>query len=526
MGQLQSVSHSASRVASASTQARESGCIHQFIEQQAARRPENIAVTFEDRNLSYRELNQKANQLAHFLRKRGVGPESVVGLGIPRSDDLLVGLLAIWKAGAAYVPLDADAPKERLKYTLKDSQAKLVLSHQALENLWDETAPERILVDQDWSSISRESKENPPCLAQSHHWAQLLYTSGSTGQPKGVQILHRGLVNFMEYFKVEPGIREDDTVAATTTPSFDTSGVELFIPLTAGARIVMFSADTLKSLKKYFALIESGGVTILQGTPTSMRWFVEFGWNGGKNLKIISGGEELKRDLADELLPRCKELWNIYGPTEGTIWVTLCRVPPGPGPVPIGHPISRTQIYLLGPDRKPVPDGEEGEIYVGGAGVARGYYNRPEITAERFLPDPFSNEPNAKMYRTGDLARMMPSGELEFRGRVDHQIKINGMRIEPGEIEATISQFDGVRHSVVIAREDTPGEKRLVGYVVMRDGAQLETQQLRQFLLDRLPRTMVPLAFVTLPALPTLPNGKLNRNALPPPGLPSGKTQA
>ena len=507
----------------ATPEANDSVCIHQFVEEQARKTPAKIAVVFEDRELTYADLNRRANQIAHFLRKRGVGAESVIGLGLARSESLIVALLAIWKAGAAYVPLESKLPRERLHYTIADSQPELVLTEESLRSLWEGLGQELIFIDTDRKEISRESDQDPKSITNGDNLAQLLYTSGSTGRPKGVEILHRGLVNFMHWLRVEPGMKETDTVIATTVMTFDTSAVELFMPLTVGARIVMMLGREMMGTRAFFDFLEQYGATVIQGTPTALQWFEEFGWQGKKDLKIISGGEALSRDVAEKLLPKCGELWNIYGPTETTIWSTLTRVHSGAGPVPIGHPICNTQIFLLDSNLQPVPDGQEGEIWIGGTGVARGYRNRSDETASRFVKNPFSNGQDQRMYRTGDLGRVSPSGEFEYCGRIDHQIKINGERIEPGEIEFAIKQFPGVRQALVVAREDVPGEKRLVAYVTMQDGHPLESQSLRRFLLERLPASLVPSQFVALPAFPMLLNGKIDRNALPKPGLPSGK---
>lgn len=502
------------------TKAREqTRCFHELIEQQAARTPNRVAVEFEGKGLTYRELNERANRLACYLRKRGVHAESVVGLGTKRNNNMIVALLGIWKAGGAYVPLEHILPKERLRYTIEDSQCALVITEESLRGVWDGLTTKLVFMDSDWDQIELQSSENPRCISNADNMAQLLYTSGSTGRPKGVEVLHRGLVNFLEWLKIEPGITSNDTVVATTTSSFDTSGVELFMPLGVGARIVMLSHESTLGTRSLTEAIRQRGVTVMQGTPTLLRWFLEYGWSGKSDLKIISGGEALSRELAEKLLPVCGELWNIYGPTETTIWSTLTRVTSGRGPVSIGHAICNTQIHLLDSNLQLVADGEEGEICIGGAGLSRGYHNRPEETAKRFITHPEVG----RLYRTGDLGRRMANGEFEYLGRLDHQIKICGERIEPGEIEAAIMRFPQVRQALVVAREDTPGEKHLVGYVVMQDGAGLRTQELRRFLFNELPKSLVPPNFVALPQFPLLVNGKIDRNALPKPELPTGK---
>lgn len=498
------------------------GCVHEFIERQAERTPGKVALKFENRELTYREMDERANQIAHYLRKKGVAPENAVALAFERSLELIVGLLAIWKAGAAYVPIDPEFPLERVAYTLADSCPKILLTHQTMRHLFDPQTPPIVDLDRDAAAIAAEPRTNPPHTATAENLAQILYTSGSTGKPKGVEITHRGLVNFMQWLWEKPAIGAHDVVAATTTPAFDTSGVELFMPLTMGSRILIIGRATIQTPRSYFKLLEDECVTVSQGTPTALRWFTEYGWPGKRDMKIISGGEELKRDLADQLIPKCAELWNIYGPTEGTIWVTIGRIQAGRGPVPLGEPIQNTQIHILDADLKPVAIGNEGEVYIAGACVARGYLERPAMTAQRFLTIPIGGK-NVRMYKTGDLARYTPSGVLEFLGRADHQIKINGARIEPGEIEAAILEFPGARQALVVAREDVPGEKRLVAYVVMSDGAQFNSGELRKLLAAKLPRYAVPASIVALSDFPKLINGKINREALPRPGLPAGK---
>jgi amino acid adenylation domain-containing protein len=496
-------------------------CLPQLIQEQAERAPERVAVTCGNAHLTYAALNARANKLAHYLRRKGVGPEVRVGLGLERSLELVFGILAVWKAGGAYVPVDPDFPRERLNYMMQDSGASVVLTRRYLRDLWGAAQGEVVDLDHDWPKIERESWDNPRLSAKGENLAQVLYTSGSAGKPKGVEITHGSLLNFLESLQERPGISERDVVAATTTACFDTSGVELFMPLTAGARIVLVDRNTTP--REFFKLIGDESVTVTQGTPTILRLYVECGWRGKGDLKIISGGEELKRDLAEKLISICAELWNIYGPTEATIWATIECVQRGRGLVPIGQPIANTQIHILGKDLKPVPPGVTGELYIGGAGLARGYVNRPELTAERFIVNPLPERPGSRIYRTGDLARYLRSGTIEFLGRADHQIKINGARIEPGEIESAILEFPQVRQAVVVAREDAPGEKRLVAYVIMRGGTEPRSAEMRTSLANKLPRTMIPSAFVALPAFPQTPNGKINREALPRPELQAGR---
>lgn len=496
-------------------------CVHEYIEEQAAQHPERAAVSFAGHKLSYGELNARANQLAHHLQMRGVVPETIVALGTRRSDDLLVALVAIWKAGGAYVPLDLAFPRERLRYTVENAGARLLITHQALVPLWADFPVDTVLIDRDWASISRQPSTNLQPSADADSLAQLLYTSGSTGHPKGVELCHRGLANFVEHMKIEPGMAPVDRVLASTSVGSDTSGVELFTPLAIGAEIIMLADGQGQGTKEYLRFVEQQDITILQGTPTALRWFTEFGWSGKPDMKIISGGEALSRELAEKLIPLCSELWNIYGPTETTIWSTLTRVEHGQGPVPIGHAISNTQIYLLNSELQPVHADDPGEVCIGGVGVARGYRNMPEATAERFADFPGAG---ARIYRTGDLGKRLPSGDYGFLGRLDHQIKVNGLRIEPEEVEAAIVSYPGVRQCLVMGREDESGDQRVVAYVVMNEGVALNTRGLREHLLRTLLPPMIPTHFVVIPSMPRLISGKVDRSKLPDPRAATGKT--
>jgi amino acid adenylation domain-containing protein len=492
-------------------------CIHELFETQVQGTPDAVAVVSGDQMLSYAGLNVRANQLAHHLQALGVGPEVLVGICVERSLELMVGLLGVLKAGGAYVPLDPMYPKGRLALVLEDAQSPLLLTQSHLLEELPRHQARVVCLDADWEAISRMPHTTPPRVVTADSLAYTIYTSGSTGKPKGVQILHRAVVNFVNAMAQRPGLTKEAILLAVTTPSFDIAVLELFLPLTVGARVELVSravaADGIRLMKR----LAASHATVMQATPATWQLLLEAGWQGEERLEIFCGGEALPRTLANQLLERGVSLWNLYGPTETTVWSTIYKVTWGKGPVPIGRPIGNTQTYLLDAHLQPVPAGVPGELHIGGVGLARGYLNRPELTAEAFIPNPFSARPGARLYRTGDMACCMPGGNIEFLGRLDHQVKIRGFRIEQQEIEAVLRQYTGVRETVVLAWEDEPGDKRLVAYIVPNDGQKPMVSALRRFLREKLPEYMVPSAFVTLEALPLMPNGKVDRRALPAP---------
>jgi amino acid adenylation domain-containing protein len=492
-------------------------CIHEPFEAQVVRTPTAIAVVFEGQQLTYRQLNGRANQLARSLRKLGVGPEVLVGVFMERSLEMVVAVLGVLKAGAAYVPLDPSYPKERLAFMLEDAGISVLLTQQRLVEGLPQHDAKVICLDSAWEMIARESEANPVNSARPENLAYMMYTSGSTGKPKGVQVLHEAVVNFLNSMRQQPGLTEQDILVAVTTLSFDIAGLELFLPLSVGARVVLVNSQVAADGFQLAEVLKNSGATAMQATPATWRLLVDAGWQTQNHFKVLSGGESLPRDVADYLLDQASSVWNMYGPTETTIWSATHRVESGGGVIPVGRPINNTQIYILGPYFNPVPVGVPGELYIGGIGLARGYKNHPELVAEKFVPNPFSDEPGARLYKTGDRARYLSDGTIEFLGRMDNQVKIRGFRSELGEIEAVLSQNPAVRDAVVIAREDTPGDKRLVAYVVSSQAQIPATSDLREFLKESLPEYMVPSAFVMLDALPLTPNGKVDRHALPPP---------
>ncbi|MCG3148783.1 MAG: D-alanine--poly(phosphoribitol) ligase subunit 1 [Verrucomicrobiae bacterium] len=484
-------------------------CLQHLIEQQVARTPAAVALVAPNGQLTYRQLDDEANRRAEQLRDLGVGPGRLVGVYVDRSVEMVVGLLAILKAGGAYLPLDPNFPADRLAFMVADAQPVVLLTQKKLAGSLPAHQSQVVVLDEPMPEISARTDRPQPTATD---LAYVLYTSGSTGKPKGVQIPHQAVVNFMLSMAREPGMTERDVLVAVTTLSFDIAGLELYLPLTVGGRVVLASRETAADGARLAALLASSGATVMQATPITWRLLFEAGWPGGSQLRVFCGGEAFPRDLATRLLATGAEVWNLYGPTETTIWSTVYRVAPGEGAIPIGWPIDNTQCLIFDDKMQPVTAGEPGELLIGGLGVARGYLNRPELTAEKFV---VIN--GARLYRTGDLARIRPDGLIECLGRIDHQVKIRGFRIELGEIETVLAQHSLVKEAVVVAREDAPGEKRLVAYLATAAPAEIDQDQLRVLLRSQLPEYMVPAAFCTLAQLPRTPNGKIDRKALPAP---------
>ena len=468
-------------------------CIHQLFEERVEKTPGAVAAVFEDRQLTYRELNQRANQLARYLQGLGVGPEVLVGLCVERSLEMVAAMLGILKAGGAYVPLDPAYPKERLDFMKEDAALSIVVTQEKLKSGLTAPSLKLVSLDNDWEQISQQSRENPESKVSSENLAYVIYTSGSTGKPKGVQIAHSSVVNLLHSIATSPKISDRDTTIAVTTISFDVSVPEIYGPLTVGGRVVVASREATKDPAKLIELLTKQQPTLMSATPATWRMLLDAGFGcrrhereGNKKLKIISTGESLSRELAEELLKKCDSLWNLYGPTEITVWATACQVKAGEATIAIGRPIANAQIYILDRDLQPVPIGEPGELHVGGAGLARGYLNRAELTAEKFIPNPFSretnsSEPDSRLYKTGDKARYREDGNIECLGRIDNQVKIRGYRIELGEIEATLNQHPEVKQTVVVAREDIPNQKRLVAYLVAGSASEDAAKQTEQW---------------------------------------------
>ncbi len=502
--------------ATVSTYPRDS-TVHELIELQAKTTPQAIAAQFLDQTLSYEALDRRANQLANLLRGRMTGPErsgKLVGVAVERSLDMLVAMIAVLKAGCAYVPLDPMHPAARLRYILGEAEvAALICDGGDSANLAPTGVP---VIDMSSSvaAIDAASNAAPSGTATADSLAYVIYTSGSTGKPKGVEIPHRAVVNLLCTMAQTPGLSADDVLVAVTTISFDIAGLELFLPLIVGGKVVIAERETVADGFKLLKQIETVGATAMQATPAGWRLLLEAGFRAPEKFKMLCGGEALPRELANRLLDGAGQLWNMYGPTETTIWSSCTRVAAGNAAITVGGPIGNTQFYVLDHHDQPVPIGVPGQLHIGGDGVARGYYKRPDLTAEKFIANPFVP---GRMYRTGDLARWLPDGGLQVVGRIDHQVKLRGFRIELGEIESVLVKKAQLSTAAVILREDMPGTPRLVAYYVESPGNARTPEVLRECLTEDMPEYMIPSAWVRLEKLPISPNGKLDRAALPKP---------
>ncbi|MEM1393821.1 MAG: amino acid adenylation domain-containing protein [Cyanobacteria bacterium P01_H01_bin.150] len=493
-------------------------CIHELFEAQVEKTPLSVAVVFEDQQLTYLELNSKANQLAHHLRSLGVKPEVLVGICVERSLDMVIGLLAILKAGGAYVPLDPNYPQERLAYMLEDSQPSLLLTQQYLLESLPSHQAQVICIDSEWEQIVSESTENPASNTTIDNLAYIIYTSGSTGKPKGAMLPHRAICNHMFWMQSKFPLTQTDKVLQKTPFSFDASVWEFYAPLLVGAQLIMAQPRGHQDSDYLVQTIIKQHITIVQLVPSLLQILLAHdGIENCQSIKrVFCGGEPIPIVLREYFFAKLNaQLHNLYGPTETCIDVIswTCNRGINQQVVPIGRPIDNIQIYLLDKYLNPVPIGVTGEVYIGGVGVARCYLNRPDLSAEKFIPNPFSTEAT-RLYKTGDLARYLPSGDIEYIGRIDNQVKVRGFRIELGEIEAVVSEHPAVREAVVLVREDSLDFQRIVAYVVPQKEQTLVISELRSFLESKLPNYMLPAAFVTLEALPLTPNGKVDRKAL------------
>jgi len=486
-------------------------CIHQLFEEQVKRTPDAIAVVFEGEQLTYLELNEKANQLAHYLQELGVGPEVLVGICLERSIEMIVGLLGVLKAGGAYVPLDPAYPLERLGFMLEDSSAPVLLTQSKLVETLPPHSARVVCLDSDWEEIAFCGKENPSSGVKPDNLAYVIYTSGSTGKPKGVLLAHSGICNLaistIQLFDVQPKSR----ILQFASFSFDVSVGEVVMALVSGATLVLAQRSSLIPGSALIELCKSCAITTVALPPTVLAVLPAEEFPALQT--IIATGEACSTNIVARWAPG-RRFFNAYGPTEATVWATVALCSDGSQKPPIGRSIANTKIYILDAQNQPVPIGVPGELHIGGVGLARGYLNRPDLTDEKFIPNPFSDSPSEHLYKTGDLARYLPDGNIEFFSRIDNQVKIRGFRIEQGEIEAILRQHPAVLEAVVVVSQDVTGHKYLVAYIVPKNSKVISRSDLRGFLFEKLPDYMIPGVFIMRDALPLTPNGKVDRKSL------------
>ena len=497
--------------------------LHECFEAQVKRTPDSIAVTFNHTNMTYEALDRSSNQISQWLQSHGVRPEVVVGIYMERSLELIIGLLGILKAGGAYLPLDPTYPTERIQLLVEDSKASVLMVSQDFMAQLPKFSGSVLCMEKGLREF--KAQDFPPSINEltSENLAYVVYTSGSTGNPKGVQISHRSVMNFLGSMNQKPSLSADDHLLSVTTLSFDISVLELFLPLINGAHLILANRDVATDGNRLLELMNEVQVTVMQATPASWHMLLQAGWAGSSGLNVLSGGEALPKELADELRLKNSEVWNLYGPTEATVWALFHQVQSSESPVPIGRPVANTKIYILDAQLQPVPVGWPGELYIEGPGLARGYLHKQDLTADRFIPNPFSNNFGSRLYKTGDFARYNPDKTVRYLGRRDHQVKVRGYRIELQEIEAQLSTHPLVRQVYVLVQKDE-GEKgafrftsntHLVAYVVAQTNEPFNINELREYLLRKVPEYMVPTAFILLTSLPLLSNGKVNQRALP-----------
>ena len=488
---------------------------------QAATTPDKVAIKFEDVVLTYAEVESRSNQIARYLQSKGVQAGDLVGICVDRSELMLVNLYAIMKAGAGYVPLDPAYPNDRLQYMCDHSELKLIVTHSSLaERVADFNKPQ-LAIDSAAVEIAALDSSSVESMANPEDTCYVIYTSGSTGKPKGVQVPHGAVVNFLYAMREAPGFTEDDSVLAVTTLSFDIAVLELYLPTIFGGSVVIVDSLTAADGVKLAQQLEQHEISLMQATPATWRLMIQADWVGKPDLKVLCGGEPMPQDLVAPLLDRCDELWNMYGPTETTVWSAAFQITSPTAPILIGKPVGNTQIYILDPNGNEVPVGCEGEVFIGGAGVTLGYLNRQDLTDERFVENryrnPFTKYVSDQLYKTGDLAKYTLNGSIQFLRRNDKQVKVRGFRIELGEIERTLESHPSLQQNVVIVREDTVGDARLVAYLIVKPEATFDAATVREHLRQSLPYYMVPQHFVVLGAMPQTNNGKIDYKALPAP---------
>jgi len=483
-----------------------------LFEESVCKNQEKIAVESGNAQLSYRMLNERANKLAGYLIEKNVKPGDLVGISTDRSADMIISLLAVMKTGAAYVPLDPTYPGDRLNYMIEDSGLTVIITQTEFLPLFANFKGMLLDIQKEKSIFDKFPAHLNKIEYSPDNRAYVIYTSGSTGRPKGVVILHRSVVNFLYSMMEKPGIYENDILLSVTSLSFDISILEIFLPLTKGAKVVLVPKEITYDGQMLLKNLRQSKANIMQATPSTWRLLISAGWNEKLNLKILCGGEPFNPDLAEQLLERCEELWNMYGPTETTIWSSVKKISAN-HKITLGSPIANTQFYVLDPNRKLLPEGIPGELYIGGAGLADGYLNNPELTAEKFIDNPF-NDNREKIYRTGDIVRITSNGECEFLQRADNQVKLRGYRIELGEIESALYSYRYVNEAAVIIKEFKPGDVRLIAFVVMENQSKLNLSEVKLYLGKKLPEFMVPSLIIELEKLPLTPNGKVDKKAL------------
>ena len=483
-----------------------------LVDERVRRHADRTAVESPTGSFTYAELQDYARRVTGALRALGVRPGDRVAIVMQRSREMLGALLGVLGAGATYVPVDPTYPAARVRFMLDDAGVSVLVTHRGLE--------QQHPVDVPVLDLDRWTPPPPVAFSETHPdaTAYVIYTSGSTGTPKGVAVTHRGVTNFLCAMRAQPGMHADDALLAVTTISFDIAVLELYLPLVAGGRVVIAGENEVGDGRQLIKRIEEAGISVMQATPATWKLMLAAGWRGSPSLRVLCGGEGLPSSLAVSLIDRTAELWNMYGPTETTVWSTVDRVEKG-APILIGRPIANTTLYVLGERQELLPIGVPGELYIGGAGVAAGYVNRPELTADRFIDSPF--QPGERLYRTGDLVRYRHDGRVEHLGRLDSQVKVRGFRIELGEVESALRKYAGVRDAVV-----TAGNDRLIGYVVLEPDVHATGSELRSSVALQLPPQMVPAFIVALDRLPLTPNGKVDRSRLPDPsGEVSGSSE-
>lgn len=491
-------------------------CFHQLFEEQVKKSPDSVAIIHKERSLKYFELNHRANQLARYLQSLGVEAGIRVGILMEKTLEITEALLAVLKSGGTYVPISTSFPAERVKFILEDANVQVLLTNVDTQSLFETTVNIINMGDAEYLTIidysDIQSNITPDKLAY------IIYTSGSTGQPKGVMVQHSALMNFLWSMQTRPGINSDDVLISVTSISFDIAALELFLPLSVGATIVIAGKEIMSNPILIGDVIRDHNVNMMQATPAVWQLLIESGWAGKPGLKALCGGEALTRKLANQILDSAGSLWNMYGPTESTIWSAVNQIKKDNTPIKIGHPIGNTQLYILDKYMQPVPIGVTGELVIGGEGLALGYLNQTDLTKKKFIPDPFNSRAGARLYKTGDLARYFPDYSLEILGRTDHQVKIHGHRIELGEITSVLMQHPLVNDAIVITKTENSGDKRLLVYYVSKNNQSLTANELQEFARKKLPAYMIPAAFIQLNELPLTPNGKIDRRSLPVPG--------